>query len=83
MAKVLLNLPADVNYFPGGRDHDKEAPAFDQVLLRLTKTILTRSTCVTITGLDRFTSTHVDDVLFQVQIAELSGKKANGAVSQR
>lgn len=36
---MLLNLPTDVYYFPGGRDNDKEAPVFDQILLRLTKMI--------------------------------------------
>lgn len=70
---MLLDLPADVDDFPCSRDHDKEAPALDQVLLRLTKTILTCSQHVTITGLDRFTTTHVDDILFQVQFADLSG----------
>ena len=35
---MCVNLPADVNYFPGGRDDNEETPAFDQVLLRLTKT---------------------------------------------
>lgn len=43
MAKVFLNLSADVNYLPGCRDDYEEPPAFDQVLLRLTKTILTCS----------------------------------------
>lgn len=37
MTKMLLNLPTDVYYFSCGRDNNKEAPTFDQILLRLTK----------------------------------------------
>lgn len=38
-------------------------------------------TCVT--GLDRFTSTHVDDIFFQVQLAKLSREEVNCTTTDR
>lgn len=34
VTKVFLDLPADVDYFPGSGEHEKETPGSDQVLTK-------------------------------------------------